>query len=137
MSNNQSTIKTSGLKPEGILQPLCQIATPLGMLGYGFDEGDLFTSLEELASAFPSTPTAIIIDSGSTDSGPSKLALGTMTCPRSSYKRDLTKLIKAVLTFRIPMIVSSAGGDGSNKHVDEFLAIIREIMASLKWSAFI
>lgn len=112
------------------LEPLCQIVTPLGMIGYGFDEALVNAALKELAYA--PTPTAIIADAGSTDSGPSKLALGIMTCPRDSYKRDLRKLISAVLEFRVPLLVSSAGGDGSNAHVNEFLEIIGEILDSLE-----
>ncbi len=117
---------------EDMPQPLCQISTPLGMLGYGLDENLLSASLERMNATIP---TAIILDSGSTDSGPSKLAMGTMTCPRLSYKRDLTKLIKAALKFRVPLLISSAGGDGSNEHVDEFLIIIKEIVSTLHWSA--
>jgi hypothetical protein len=106
--------------------PLCSIVTPTGMLGYGFDEEELNHGLE--LAAQKGVPTAIIVDSGSTDSGPSKLALGTMTCPRASYTRDLRKLIQAVRKYRIPLLIGSAGGDGSNSHVKEFLDIIREII---------
>lgn len=112
------------------LDPLCQIVTPLGMVGYGFDENLVNGTLKELS--FLPTPTALVADSGSTDSGPSKLALGSMTCPRSSYKRDLRMLVLAVLEFRVPLLISSAGGDGSNAHVDEFLDIIQEILDSLE-----
>ncbi len=130
MSSNDAGNMTSS---EGTLQPLCQIATPSGMLGYDFDEALLFNILEKRNTTIP---TAIVVDSGSTDSGPSKLAMGTMTCPRASYKRDLTKLIQAFLKFRVPILISSAGGDGSNEHVDEFLVIIKEIVSTLKWLVF-
>lgn len=109
-------------------EPLCQIITPIGMLGYGIDTKDLEKGLE--ISLGTDAPTAIILDSGSTDSGPSKLALGSMTCPRSSYERDLKQLIHAVQTYRVPLLISSAGGDGSDAHVKEFLDIIGEILAS-------
>ncbi len=105
--------------------PLCHIVTPVGMLGYGFDSDVVDAELELLAST--SVPTAIILDSGSTDSGPEKLALGIMTAPRSSYKRDLTKLLLLSIKHRVPLLFSSAGGDGSDEHVDEMLSIIREI----------
>ena len=99
------------------------------MLGYGLDEELLRANLEQMAIS--ELPTAIILDSGSTDSGPSKLALGTKTVPTSSYRRDLTMLLRAVLEFRIPLLISSAGGSGSNEHVDEFLEIIQEVAAEL------
>jgi hypothetical protein len=35
---------------------------------------------------------AIILHSGSTDSGPQKLALGETTCHRESYVRDLVPI---------------------------------------------
>ncbi|KAK8086814.1 hypothetical protein PG994_001788 [Apiospora phragmitis] len=90
--------------------PVCHVVTPVGMLGYGFDEKLTETALESLVST--GTPTAIILDSGSTDSGPEKLALGVTTCPRSSYYRDLSKLLKLVYAFHVPLIFSSAGETG-------------------------
>ncbi|KIY01721.1 uncharacterized protein Z520_01859 [Fonsecaea multimorphosa CBS 102226] len=110
-------------------QPLCAIVTPLGMLGYGFEEHLLTDKLDELTRTNPSVPLAVVMDSGSTDSGPSKLALGTMTCPEASYKRDLTKLIRAVINYHVPVLISSVGGDGSNEHVDLFVEMIKEISA--------
>ncbi|KAF4965476.1 hypothetical protein F66182_18020, partial [Fusarium sp. NRRL 66182] len=107
---------------------LCQIVTPIGMLGYGFDVNDLEKGLE--IALGNDAPTAIIIDSGSTDGGPNKLALGETTTPRSSYERDLRKLIRAVKMYRVPLLISSAGGDGSDAHVKEFLDIIDEIQRS-------
>ncbi|KAJ5315141.1 hypothetical protein N7476_005448 [Penicillium atrosanguineum] len=107
-------------------EPLCQIITPIGMLGYGFNMADVEYGLQ--LSFQKDTPTAIILDSGSTDSGPAKLALGTMTCPRSAYERDLSQLIRIVRQYHVPLLISSAGGDGSDAHTDEFLDIIRDIL---------
>ena len=114
---------------DNILVPLCQISTPVGMLGYGFDEDEFNAALQYLTTF--DVPTAIILDSGSTDSGPSKLASGVSTSPKSAYKRDLVKLLKALTKYHVPLLISSAGGDGSDAHVDEFLNIITEIMADL------
>lgn len=94
------------------------------MLGYGFRED---WTEAALASCVNDAPTALILDSGSTDSGPSKLALGTTTCPRGAYERDLRKLLRLSMKYRVPVITSSAGGDGSDDHVDLFLEIIRGI----------
>lgn len=117
----------SVVEPDG-LRPLCHIVTPVGMLGYGFDEAELNNGLE--ISLSTGVPTAIILDSGSTDSGPAKLAFGSMTCPRESYERDLRKLVETVQRYRVPLLIGSAGGDGSNAHVKEFLNIISEILES-------
>jgi hypothetical protein len=95
------------------------------MMGYGFHEGWTEAALASFNDL--STPTALILDSGSTDSGPSKLALGTTTCPRSSYERDFRKLIRLSIKYKAPILISSAGGDGSDEHVDLFLDIIRNI----------
>jgi hypothetical protein len=108
-------------------QPLCHIITPVGMLGYGFDEA---LTASELARLVPTgVPTAIILDSGSTDSGPEKLALGGMSCPRSAYLKDLTKLLRLVRIFRVPLVFGSAGGDGADEHVQVMMEIMDEIMA--------
>ena len=107
---------------------ICHIVTPVGNLGYGFDEA---LTAHELSHLVPSgIPTAIILGSGSTDSGPEKLALGTMTCPRSAYINDLTKLLRLVHTFRVPLIFGSAGGDGSDEHVKLMREICEEIVAA-------
>ncbi|KAM0425482.1 hypothetical protein ACHAPT_009271 [Fusarium lateritium] len=108
-------------------RPICQIIAPVGMLGYGFDEE---LTRYELAHLVPNgIPTAIILDSGSTDSGPQKLALGSMSCPRSAYAKDLSKLLRLVHTFRVPLIFGSAGGDGTDEHVKEIGEIVEEIVA--------
>ncbi|OAP64841.1 hypothetical protein AYL99_00813 [Fonsecaea erecta] len=112
-------------------EPLCAIVTPLGMLGYGFEEHLLTNKLDELTKITPPLPLAVVMDSGSTDSGPSKFALGSMTCPEASYRRDLTKLVRAIINYHVPVLVSSVGGDGSNEHVDLFIEMIKEISSSL------
>ncbi|RBR17448.1 hypothetical protein FVER53590_11950 [Fusarium verticillioides] len=107
------------------LKPICQVITPVGMLGYGFDEALMHDELSRLVPT--GIPTAIILDSGSTDSGPQKLALGSMSCPRSAYEKDLDKLLRLVHTFRVPLIFGSAGGDGTDEHVEAIGEIIKEI----------
>jgi hypothetical protein len=132
ISQDANTLRvenSSGQLQHENLKPLCQVITPVGMLGYGFDDKQFDAEVRHLTSI--DVPTAIILDSGSTDSGPSKLASGISTCPQSAYKRDLTNLLKAHMKYHIPVLISSAGGDGSDAHVDEFVGIITEIMAGL------
>ncbi|KIW34301.1 uncharacterized protein PV07_01088 [Cladophialophora immunda] len=129
VSSSNASANGAESSPKGSPEPLCAIVTPLGMLGYGFEEHLLTDKLDELTKS--PMPLAVVMDSGSTDSGPSKLALGTMTCPETSYKRDLTKLIRAVINYHVPVLISSVGGDGSNEHVDLFVEMIKEISASL------
>lgn len=107
--------------------PICHIVTPVGCMGYGFDEALVADELRQLVPS--GIPVAIILDAGSTDSGPEKLALGTMTCPRSAYVKDLSKLLRLVHEFRVPLVFSSAGGDGSDEHVQLMGEIMAEICA--------
>ncbi|KAH8807575.1 hypothetical protein F5884DRAFT_703760, partial [Xylogone sp. PMI_703] len=107
------------------LVPLCRILTPIGMLGYGFDEDLNYSCLQDITKE--NVPVAIILDSGSTDSGPEKLALSTTTTPLSSYKRDLKKLLALSHEFSVPVLISSAGGSGTDSHVNDFLELIQEI----------
>lgn len=104
---------------------LVHVVTPSGMLGYGINQGQLDQGLSETVPT--GVPTAIILDSGSTDGGPNCLALGVMTCARSNYKRDLTKILASAQRFQVPVLIGSAGGDGSDEHVEEILQIVKEI----------
>jgi len=97
-----------------------RIMVPNGMLGYGFP-------LEDFERGMTRQPHGIVVDAGSTDSGPQKLALGEMTCPESAYYKELSILVPAAKKAGIPLIVSSAGGDGSNQHVDLFAEIVEQI----------
>lgn len=105
--------------------PLCHIVTPVGMLGYGLQEFETTEALRRFVAT--GVPTAMILDSGSTDSGPDRLALGNMGSPRSAYVRDLRKLLKLAHEFHVPLIFSSAGSDGSDEHLQEILDIIEDL----------
>lgn len=97
-----------------------KILTPTAMLGYGFP-------IKWFEKGLDRNPDIIAVDAGSTDSGPHKLGLGVMTCSKEAYYKDITILLKAVHEKKIPLFISSAGGDGTNIHVDVFLDIIKQI----------
>jgi hypothetical protein len=59
------------------------IFTPIGCVGYGYSTKIFWDTIDNY------DVDAIICDSGSTDSGPQKLALGHTTVPRESYEADL------------------------------------------------
>src|SRR5258705_10357822 len=103
-----------------------RILTPSGMLGYGFP-------VDPFKLGLAARPHAIAIDSGSTDSGPQKLGKGEMTCSREAYVKDIEVLLEAQHETRIPVLISSAGGDGTNLHVDVFRDIIAEIAKRHCW----
>ena len=96
-----------------------KLLTPVGCVGYGYSNAALYKGIALGA-------TAIICDAGSTDSGPQKLALGTSTVPRESYVKDLCPMVDACFHHRVKVIISSAGGDGSDEHVDDFVDIIEQ-----------
>ena len=103
-----------------------RILTPSGMLGYGFP-------VDHLKMGLALRPHAITIDSGSTDSGPQKLGLGEMTCSREAYVKDLEVLLEAQHEARVPLLMSSAGGDVSYLHVEVVRDIIVEIANRRGW----
>ncbi|KAK3353801.1 hypothetical protein B0T25DRAFT_623600 [Lasiosphaeria hispida] len=100
-----------------------RILTPIGMLGYSFSEDIFWSAVEEGVDA-------IILDSGSTDSGPSKLAFGETTASRHAYERDLRILVSACQYHHVPVLIGSAGGDGTNAHVALLVEIVSEITTS-------
>src|SRR4030095_8050836 len=58
---------------------------------------------------------------------------GEMTCSREAYVKDIEVLLEAQHATRIPVLISSAGGDGTNLHVDVFRDIIVEIAKKRGW----
>lgn len=103
-----------------------RILTPSGMLGYGFP-------IDHFKAGLALKPHAITIDAGSTDSGPQKLGLGEMTCSRAAYVKDIEVLLEGQRAANVPLLISSAGGDGTNLHVDVFRDIIAEIAQRRGW----
>src|SRR5471032_686960 len=116
----------SGWAPVASSNDEIRILTPSGMLGYGFP-------IDHFKLGLAQKPHAITIDSGSTDSGPQKLGLGEMTCSREAYMKDLEVLLEAQREAKVPLLISSAGGDGSNLHVDAFRNMIAEISRKKGW----
>ena len=97
-----------------------KVLTPTGMFGYGFP-------LEWFRKGLDLRPDVITVDSGSTDSGPQKLGLGSMTCTREAYLKDFAPMLEAGFERKVPVIISSAGGDGTDHHVDAFVEMARQI----------
>ncbi|MGY0498270.1 acyclic terpene utilization AtuA family protein [Nocardia sp. FBN12] len=104
------------------MTPLTRILTPTGMLGYGFPEQDFWDCLEHGVDA-------IVVDSGSTDPGPYLLGTGATLVPDAAYLRDLRPLLQAVHRYRVPLIISSAGGAGTNAQVDSMVELVKAIVA--------
>jgi hypothetical protein len=96
------------------------VLTPTGTLGYGYQQAALDRGLSL-------GPHAIAVDAGSTDPGPHYLGSGETLVSRFATKRELTDLIRGGRRLGIPVIVGSAGGAGSRRHVDWTADIVREI----------
>jgi len=58
--------------------------------------------------------TTIIIDAGSTDSGPQELALNEGTCPHEAHVRDFAHVLDAIFHYKLKLIITLAGGNDSN-----------------------
>jgi hypothetical protein len=91
-----------------------------GQLGYGIPTPAFEAGLAR-------RPDMIGVDMGSIDIGPAYLGGGKMAPARSGAKRDLRKVLRAARRLDIPLIVGSAGSAGAKPHLDQTLAIVREI----------
>ncbi|MGA8417605.1 MAG: acyclic terpene utilization AtuA family protein [Candidatus Dormiibacterota bacterium] len=95
-----------------------------GMLGSGFLESSIARGVDEGAAM-------IGCDSGTTDFGPHLLATGRSHFSRSSVRRDLGIMIEHARRTRIPVVIGSAGGSGSDSGVAWMSDIVREIADQL------
>ena len=103
-----------------------KILTPVGMLGYGIPAEHFWRGVDR-------APDAIIVDSGSTDPGPYQLGLGTMLVSPDAYMRDLSLMLRACAERKIPLFISSAGGPGIDRHVDDMVAMIQQIASQRQY----
>lgn len=97
------------------------ILSPAGILGYGISERALLASVDAGVDV-------MIVDAGSTDPGPYMLGLGATLVSDEAYVRDLTPLLSVVAEHRIPLIIGSAGGAGTDEQVDHTVALIERIV---------
>lgn len=82
-------------------------------------------------------PNAIVADAGSGDIGPNYLGSGAEYNPRAWEKHDLRLMLLAARKLRVPMIVGSAGGAGTNAAVDRYADLVTEIAAEEGLSGFV
>lgn len=91
-----------------------------GLLGYGYSE-------EALNIAFSEKVDYLGVDAGSTDPGPYYLGSGRSFTDRSAVKRDLSLALPKALEHKAPFIIGTAGGAGSEAHVEWLKEIMLEI----------
>ena len=95
------------------------ILVPVGALGLGVKESDVFARVDEAH--------AIACDAGSTDSGPAYLATGNAKYSRDSIKHDLSILMRAQAKAGIPLLIGSCGTSGCDQALDWTRDIALEI----------
>ena len=91
-----------------------------GMLGYGFTE-------EAFRRGLTMGLDLVACDAGSADPGPYYLGSGSAFVSRLAVKRDLELMVMGGLQNGVPVFIGSAGGSGSDTHIDWTLDILREI----------
>lgn len=101
------------------MKPLT-LLSPTAILGYGFPDSSF-----ERGLSFG--PDVIAVDAGSTDPGPYYLGSGKSFVARGSVKRDLTYLLRAARSLRVPLLIGTAGGSGAKPHLEWCKEIIEEV----------
>jgi hypothetical protein len=96
------------------------VLSPTGIVGYGFPERSFVAGLE-------AGPHVIGCDGGSTDQGPADLGRGTLHVSRDACYRDLELMITGSRRLGIPLLVGTAGGAGSEPHVEAMREVVAEI----------
>jgi len=105
----------------------CLVAT--GHLGYSPLHPETFwRGLEQFA------PNAVIADSGSCDIGPEPLASGRASTSAEWQKHDIEILLLGARQQGIPLIITSASDTGTNKGVDQYSQIVRDLVTEHRLS---
>jgi hypothetical protein len=97
-----------------------RVLVPAGMLGSGFPAETIAHGIEQGAEA-------IVVDGGSTDSGPYYLGTATAKTSAAAVRRDLEILLTTAIRTDIPLIVSSCGTSGTDAGVDWITDMARAI----------
>ena len=97
-----------------------RVLSPGGSLGYG-------TNADSLRRGLELGLDVIGADSGSTDMGAYYLGSGKAYHSRATMKRDMTLILEAGLSNRLPVLIGNAGGAGADVHLEWARAIIEEI----------
>ena len=101
---------------------MVRVLVPSGALGLNYDKVALQRGID-------AKPDIIVIDGGSTDSGPAYLGQGMSKYARSSTKIEWAGLMKARAKANVPLIIGTAGTCGADSATEWMLDITREIAA--------
>jgi len=101
---------------------MVRVLVPSGALGLNYDKVALQRGID-------AKPDIIVIDGGSTDSGPAYLGQGVSKYARSSTKVEWAGLMEARAKAGVPLVIGTAGTCGADSAVDWLCDITREIAA--------
>jgi hypothetical protein len=104
-----------------------RVIVPVGMLGGGFPA-------ETISRGISLGAHAIVVDGGSTDSGPYYLGTATAKTTEAAVRRDLHILLTAAVEHHIPLIVTSCGTSGTDTGVEWISHIVTAIAAEQRLS---
>jgi len=99
-----------------------KIMSPTGHLG--------FTAIEagSVERGIAEGPDVIVADSGSSDIGPYPLGTDQPHSPREWQKHDIELIVRAARGLKIPAIIGWAADTGTDRGVDDFVAMVREVV---------
>ncbi|MCS6854499.1 MAG: DUF1446 domain-containing protein, partial [Elioraea sp.] len=106
------------------------ILCPTGHLGFTPFEKASFLAGCDLK------PDVIVADSGSCDIGPYPLGADSQASPPAWQRHDLEAMLLAARRLGVPMIVGSASDTGTDRGVEQFAALIRDIAADHRLAPF-
>src|SRR5215472_6191728 len=112
---------TDGRPSLGAMHERMSILSPTGHLGFTPIERGSF----ELGVA--QRPDAIVADSGSCDIGPQPLGADEHCSPEEWQRHDLELMLLAARRLGVPMIVGSASDTGTDRGVNQYAGVIREL----------
>lgn len=98
-----------------------RILTPTGHLGFTMMEPESFR--RGMAQA----PHLLVADSGSSDIGPHPLGADEPCSPEAWQRHDLALMLTAARRQGVPMIIGTASDTGTDRGVDAYARIIREV----------
>jgi Acyclic terpene utilisation family protein AtuA len=107
-----------------------RIITPTGHLGT--------TPLEKASfeRGCAASPDFIVADSGSADIGPYPLGADRPACDEVWQRHDIEHMLLAARRLRIPLIIGSASDTGTDRGVDQYVRLIRELAAEHRLGPF-
>jgi hypothetical protein len=112
------------------LEALMKIMSPTGHLGFTpIEKGSFEAGLAE-------RPDAIVADSGSADIGPYPLGADLAHSPEDWQRQDLELCLLGARRLGVPLVIGSASDTGTDRGVDTYVEIIKELAATHELAPF-